>query len=215
MQSALDPRRGGERLDLVRRAFAVERFTIAWMVIEFGVAIYAGIAAHSLALIAFSLDSLVEIGHAGVLMWRLRTELELGADFPEAVEERAARTGGWILAGLATYIGVSAVWELIHHGGAGFSVPGLAISVLSIPFMWILAREKYRLADALGSRALRGDATESVSCSYLSFVVIAALAAQALFGAWWIDGVASLAAVYFIAREAREGLTGETCCDDD
>lgn len=203
------------RRNLVAIAFRLEWSTIAWMLVEFGVALYAGIAAHSLALIAFSLDSLIEIGHAGVLMWRLRTELKLGSEFPEAVERRAARIGGWILAVLAAYIVIGAVWELWHRQGAEFSVPGLVVTAIAIPMMYWLSRAKYRLADGLGSRALRGDAAESASCLYLSVTIVVALIAQVLFGAWWIDGVASLFIAYFVAREAREGFEdddcGETC----
>ena len=179
------------------------------MLIEFGVALYAGILAHSLALIAFSLDSLIEIGHAGVLMWRLHAELRLASEFPEAIERRAARIGGWILAGLAAYIAVGAVWELWHRQGAEFSAPGLAVTLAAIPLMYFLARAKYRLADRLGSPALRGDAAETASCLYLSITIVVALVAQAILGFWWIDGAASLVIAVFIAREAREGFETE------
>ncbi len=83
----------------------------------------------------------------------------------------------------------------------------------------MLARRKLRLAEALGSRALRADAVESIACGWLAFVVVAALAAQfalarLAFPTWWIDPVASLAIVWFLLREAREAWSGEDCCDD-
>lgn len=204
-----------QRVSIIRSALRLEAWTIMWMVVEFGVALYAGITAHSVALIAFSLDSLIEMVHAGVLMWRLNTELVQGKEFPEALEARTARIGGAILALLAVYITVNAGWELWHHRGAEFSLPGLLITLAAIPIMIRIASKKYHYADALGSQALRGDAAESASCWYLSVVVVIALILQALVGAWWIDGVASLGVVYFIAREAKEGLEGGCHdCDD-
>lgn len=179
------------------------------MLVEFAVALYAGITAHSLALIAFSLDSLIEMSHSGVLMWRLHTELRLGSAFPEAIEQRAARTGGLILAVLALYIVIGAAWELWHRQGAEFSTAGLTITVIAIPFMYFLSRAKYDLADRLSSRALRGDAAESASCLYLSVTIVVALLGQLIFRAWWIDGAASLLIALFVAREAREGLYGD------
>ena len=80
--------------------------------------------------------------------------------------------------------------------------------------MYWLARRKLRLADVLGSRALRADAVESIACGWLAFVVVAALIAQAALGSGWIDPVASLAIVWFLAREAGEAWRGEDCCCD-
>mgnify|MGYP001183747122 CR=1 FL=1 len=202
------------RASLVGRAFRLEWSTIGWMLIEFGVALYAGIMAHSLALIAFSLDSLIEIGHAGLLIWRLNTELRLGADFPEAIERRASRIGAWILAGLALYIAIGALWEFWHHQSAEFSTLGLGVTLVAIPLMYFLSRVKYGLADRLGSRALRGDAAESASCLYLSITIVIALIAQSFLGFWWIDAAASLIIAFFVAREAREGFEDEECGGD-
>ena len=179
---------------------------MGWMAVECAVALYAGITAHSLALIAFSLDSLIEIGHAGVLMWRLHSELLLGSEFPEAVERRTARIGAWILAALALYIGVSAAWQLSKRQGAEFSAPGFAVTLIAIPMMYWLSRAKYSLADSLRSLALRGDAAESASCLYLSTTIVIALVAQFFLGAWWIDCVAALLVAVFVAREALEAF---------
>ena len=77
--------------------------------------------------------------------------------------------------------------------------------------MRYLARRKLGIAETIGSRALRADAMEAVACGWLSFVVVATLAAQWLFGAWWIDSVGSLAIVYFLVREGREALSGDEC----
>ena len=79
--------------------------------------------------------------------------------------------------------------------------------------MYVLSRRKLELAQQLGSRALRADAIESITCGWLAFVVVAALAAQILFGAWWVDAIASLAIVYVLIREGRGAWKGEEHCD--
>jgi divalent metal cation (Fe/Co/Zn/Cd) transporter len=93
-----------------------------------------------------------------------------------------------------------------------FSWPGLLVSVIAIPLMWFFSRRKLRLADALGSRALRSDAIESIACGWLSFIVLIGMLAQFVLGAWWIDSVTSLALVWFLLKEGREAWEGE---DDD
>ena len=148
------------RSDLVRRAFRLEWLTAAWMAVEAAVAIGSGISAQSLSLIAFGADSLIELASAGVLLWRLTIELRQGAEFPEAVERRASNTAGALLFALAAYVVASAAYGLWAREGQEFSATGLALVVLAIPVMWFLASAKIRLADQIGSQALRADAIE-------------------------------------------------------
>jgi divalent metal cation (Fe/Co/Zn/Cd) transporter len=93
-----------------------------------------------------------------------------------------------------------------------FSWPGLAVAVLAIPVMRLLARGKLDLATRLDSRALRADAVESLTCFWLSVVVVVGLVCNLLFGVWWIDAVTSLGILWFVVREAREAWEGEDCC---
>jgi len=180
------------------------------MLIEAAVAIGSGIAAHSLSLIAFGADSLIELVSAGVLLWRLNVELRHGAEFPEKVEHRASRIGGVLLFALAAYVVANAAYGLWRREGQEFSTPGLAIAVLAIPIMWWLARAKMRVAAQIGSRALRADAVESITCGYLSGVVVLGLIAQLLMpGWWWVDSVASLAIVLLLVKEGREAWEGQ------
>jgi divalent metal cation (Fe/Co/Zn/Cd) transporter len=108
-----------------------------------------------------------------------------------------------LLFALAAYVVAAAGWSLWRGGGQAFSWPGLTIALLSIPIMVVLARRKLALADQLGSAALRADAAESVACLWLSLVVVVGLFAQLAFGGWWIDGVTSLAIVWFLVKEGR------------
>jgi divalent metal cation (Fe/Co/Zn/Cd) transporter len=202
------------RAAMINQAFRLEYLTLAWMMLEAGVAIGSGIAAGSLALIAFGVDSLIELASACVLVWRLTVELRHGQTFAERAERIASRIGGALLFALAAYVVVSAGWKLWTQQGAEFSLPGLVISVLAIPIMYFLSRRKLRVASALGSSALRADAVESIKCGWLAFVVVGALMAQFLIGAWWVDPLASLGVVWFVIREGREAWEGEKCCDD-
>jgi divalent metal cation (Fe/Co/Zn/Cd) transporter len=202
------------RAAMVERAFRLEYLTLAWMMVEAAVAIGSGLAAGSLTLTAFGIDSLIELASATVLLWRLTVELRNGQSFAEDAERTAARVGGALLFALAAYVVASAGWKLWTRDGAEFSLPGLIVSVLAIPIMSFLSRRKLRVAEALGSRALRADAVESITCGWLAFVVVGALIAQFLFGAWWLDAVASLGIVWFLVREGREAWEGDECCDD-
>jgi divalent metal cation (Fe/Co/Zn/Cd) transporter len=180
------------------------------MLIEAAVAIASGAAANSRSLIAFGADSLIELASAGVLLWRLDVEMRRGAEFPETVEQRASRIGGALLFVLAAYVVASAAYGLWVREGQEFSTPGLVIAVLAIPVMWWLARAKMRVADQIGSRALRADAIESITCGYLSGIVVLGLIAQFLMpGWWWIDSVASLAIVVLLIKEGREAWEDE------
>ncbi|HTC08694.1 MAG TPA: cation transporter [Acetobacteraceae bacterium] len=183
------------------------------MLIEGVVAIGAGVAAGSLTLMAFGLDSAIELASAGVLIWRLTIELRHGQVFSERAERTASRIGGALLFALAAYIVAGAGWSLWTRHGETFSLPGLIVVILAMPIMTVLARRKIAIATQLGSRAMRADAAESITCGWLSLVVVIGLLADLVLGASWVDAVTSLAIVGFVVKEAREAWSGEDCCD--
>jgi len=198
-----------ERVALIRKAFRLEYVTLAWMVVEAGVAIRAGVVARSITLLAFGIDSLIELASAVLLIWRLTVELKRGQSFAESAERAASRIGGILLFGLSAYVVVAAGWGLWTREGQAFSWAGLVVSSAAIPIMWVLWRRKLRIAAALGSRALRADAVESITCGWLSFAVVIGLMAQLVLGAWWIDSVTSLVIVCLLVKEGREAWSAE------
>lgn len=200
-----------DRLPLIREAFRLEWLTIGWMTIEAAVSIGAGIFAGSLVVLAFGLDSLIELASAGVLMWRLSVELRHGRRFSERAELIASRIGGALLFALAAYVTVASLWRLYTGVGEAFSWPGFIVALIAIPAMRYLSYRKIAIAEKIGSRALRADAMEAVTCGWLSFVVVISLAAQWLTGAWWIEGAGSLAIVWFLVKEGREAWSGDDC----
>ena len=197
------------RAELIERAFRLEWITAGWMVVEAAVAIGSGIAARSLTLTAFGVDSVIELLSACLLLWRLRVELRERETFSEATERTAGRVGAVLLGALSIYVVASAAWSLWLGAGQEFSALGLALALLAIPIMAVLATAKRRLADAIGSAALRADAIESAACLYLSCVVVISLLAQWAIGAWWIDGVGALALAPFLIKEAHEAWAGD------
>lgn len=201
-----------DRAALIQQAFLLEWLTVAWMVIEAVVAIGSGVIAGSVPLTAFGLDSVIELLSAGVLLWRLRDELRRGEELSARAERIASRTGGVLLFVLAAYIVVGAAWSLWTRRGGEFSIPGLAIAAAALPMMYVLARRKLDVARRLGSRAMRADAIESMTCGWLSLVVVVGLVAHVLLAAWWIDAVTSLGIVWFVLKEAHEAWRGDECC---
>ncbi|HYA74316.1 MAG TPA: cation transporter [Roseiarcus sp.] len=182
------------------------------MTVEAVVAIGSGLTANNLVLTAFGLDSVIELASAGVLMWRLTVELGRGERFSEEAEKTASRIAGGLLLILAAYVTIAAAWSLWTRTGEAFSWPGLIVAVAAIPSMRYLADRKIAVAEKLGSRALRADAMEAVTCGWLSFVVVVSLSLQWAIGAWWIDGVGSLAVVWLLVKEGREAWSGRECC---
>jgi divalent metal cation (Fe/Co/Zn/Cd) transporter len=211
-RSAQEIANAPKRAKLVREAFRLEWLTISWMILEAAIAIGAGVAAHSLLLIAFGIDSFIELFSASVLIWRLYVELRRGRSLSEKAERQAGRFAGGLLFALAVYVVTAAAFGLWRHQGAEFSMLGLLMAVAAIPIMYVLARRKLLLAEALRSRALRADAAEGFACSWLSLAVVVGLAAQRTVGAWWVDPVASLTIVYFLIKEAQEAWRAEDCC---
>jgi divalent metal cation (Fe/Co/Zn/Cd) transporter len=204
-----------ERTVLIHKAFRLEWLTVAWMAIEALVAIASGMTTSSLTLTAFGFDSVIELVSAGVLIWRLTDELRRGEEFSKRAERIASRSGGALLFALVVYIVLGAAWSLWTHHGGEFSVAGLIVAAVAMPIMYVLARRKVDVARQLGSRAMRADAIESITCGWLSLVVVMGLVANLLLAAWWVDALTSLAIVWFVVKEAREAWSGDDCCSDE
>ena len=198
------------RVHRVRAAFALEVFTVAYMMFEAAAALGIGIATRSVSLETFGLDSLIEIASALVLVWRLRAEQRgEGDDRVEFIERRATRLVGWTLLALAAYILFQSLYSLITRAQPEASVWGIALAVASLVLMPIMAKLKLHYAERIGSRALRADGFETIACAYLSFTLLLGLSANYLLSWWWADSLAALVMLYLIVREAREALSGD------
>jgi divalent metal cation (Fe/Co/Zn/Cd) transporter len=200
----------GDRGALLDRALRLEYITLGWNLIEGVVAVAAALAAGSVALLGFGIDSFVESTSGSILIWRLLAERR-GADEErvEHVERRAQRLVAISLLLLAAYITWDSVSSLLAGDRPEVSVVGIALGLASIGVMWWLAREKHRVGEALGSRAMHADAFQTDACFWLSVFLVVGIGLNALFGWWWADPLAALGMVFFIGREAREAWYGE------
>jgi divalent metal cation (Fe/Co/Zn/Cd) transporter len=129
-------------------------------------------------------------------------------------ERIALRTIGACFLALAAYVLFDAASALWRREQPGESVLGIVIACGSLIVMPMLARAKRRVAAQLESRALTAEAKQTELCTYLSAILLAGLALNALFGWWWADPVAGLAMVPIIAWEGVEALRGRTVCAD-
>lgn len=197
-----------ERDSFKRRGLRLVWIGEAWNGFEaIGAFVFAGVSA-SLALLAFGLDSIVEVFAGLVLIWRLRGEWTGREE--AAAERRALRIVGLTFFVLAIYISAQAVATLLgYFPEARPSVPGIALVIASAIAMTFLFVGKSRIARRLGSRALRAEAVESLVCDVQDLTVLAGLALNAWFGWWWADPVAAFALVPLLLLEGREALSGE------
>src|SRR6266576_457817 len=209
------------RSDDVRLALLLTYITLGWMTVEGAASLLLGWASKSLLLEAFGIDSVIELFSASVLLWRLRIEASGRADEArvEAVEHRSSRLVGYTLYFLVAYVVFNSGYGLFispRVTDTHESAWGILIGLVAKIGMPILAGYKLKVAARLNSRALRADAIESITCGYLSVVLMVGLAATRLLGWWWLDSVAALALIPFLIKEAREAARGECCaaCND-
>lgn len=203
---------GEGRRRLVTRSRRLNLATLAYNALEGIVAIAAGAAAGSVALIGFGIDSGIELCASGAALWRLSADADVTRR--AAVERASHRIIGALFMVLALYVSVDAGSALWHGEAPSESPVGIALAAASVIIMPLLARAKRRVGVELGSRALTAEAQQTTLCMYLSAILLAGLVLNAWLGWWWADPVAALAMVPIIAREGVDGLRGQPTCDD-
>ena len=207
-----------QRQKRIRVAIRLEIITIAWMLMEAAGSIISGVVANSMLLMAFGMDSVIELASALLLYWRLAKEANDEPDeleHMEAIETKASRISGYMLLCLSVYVVLQSCAGLIYHHKAEPSYIGLTIAVIAALGMPVLAKAKIRIAEKIGSKALRADAMETITCGYLSWVLLTGLLFNILFHLWWLDNVAALVLVPFLINEGREAINGECSCHAD
>jgi divalent metal cation (Fe/Co/Zn/Cd) transporter len=196
------------RLRLARRARLLSWLSLAWMTVEGTVAILAGLAAGSVALIGFGLDSAIEGFASVVIVWRFT-----GARvFSAAAETRAQKLVAVQFFVLAPYVGVESVRALVDGERPDETLIGIMLALGSVVFMPVLGIAKQRLADQLGSAATKGEGRQNMLCAYLAGALLIGLLGNALLGAWWLDPVVGLLIASVAVKEGREAWRGEGCC---
>jgi divalent metal cation (Fe/Co/Zn/Cd) transporter len=200
-----------DRSALALRGKRLEYITILWNVLEGLIAVIAGAMAGSISLVAFGIDSFIEVTSGGALLWRMATDAD--ANRREKREKLSLRIVGICFLALAVYVAYEAITDLAGRRAPDRSIPGIALAVASVIAMPLLARAKRRVGRQLGSAAMAADAMQTQFCTYLSAILLAGLLLNAAFGLWWADPAAALVMVPLIAKEGVEAVQGKTCCD--
>jgi divalent metal cation (Fe/Co/Zn/Cd) transporter len=200
----------GERARLLRRARMLAWAGIAWHVAEFAIALVAGLAAGSIALIGFGLDSAIEAAAGLVVVWLFATRRAGSA----SAERRAQQLIAASFLVLAAYLGAEAVHALVSGREPDASWAGIALAAVTAPTMPLLARAKTRLARQLGSQAAVSEGAQTMLCAYLSLALLLGLGANALLGWWWADPVTALMIAGVALREGIGSWKGGAgaCC---
>src|ERR1700730_5185622 len=198
---------GAKRSGLIRRARTLSILTIGWMTVEAGVAVAAALAAGSVALLGFGLDSLIELASATTILWLYSG----GRDDSAAAERRAQQVVAICFAALGLYLAFDAITALAGNSHPHVSWPGAVVSASAILVMPMLARAKGRVATQLGSGATAGDAAQSWLSAIIAAAALVSIVANAVLGWWWLDPIAGLGIAGLAVREGREAWAGEVC----
>jgi divalent metal cation (Fe/Co/Zn/Cd) transporter len=187
-----------------RAVLTLQALTLGWMLIECCAALAAALHSHSVSLLAFGSDSLVELLSAAtvLLQWSPRVRL---------APSQATRFCGLLLYALAAVVTVLAIAGLLLHEQPESSRLGIAVTVGALLLMPMLAYKKRRLAHKTGNGALRADAVQSATCAYLAALTLSGLCLRALFGVPWLDPIAALCTVPLLLVEGRRARRGIAC----
>jgi divalent metal cation (Fe/Co/Zn/Cd) transporter len=201
----LSPQRYGE---LARRVRLLSWLSLAAMSVEGVVAIAAGAAAGSIALVGFGLDSAIEGFASVIIIWRFT-----GARvFSQLAEDRAQKLVAVQFFLLAPYVAFESVRALAGGEHAAVSVPGIALAVFSLVTMPLLGAAKQRLADRIGSAATKGEGRQNMLCAYLAGALLVGLLGNAIAGVWWLDPLVGLLIAGVAVKEGAEAWRGDGCC---
>lgn len=197
---------GARRMVLTRRIRRLVTATIACNVMEAVIAVIAGGAASSAALIAFGLDSLIEVASAVAVAW------QFSAPDPQSRERAALRVIALSFFALAGYVTFTSVRDLSGSGQAHPSPVGIALAAVSLVVMPLLSHLQRRAGRALGSISVVADSHQTLLCTYLSAVLLVGLLVDALFGWTWADPVTALVIAAVALQEGRQVWRGQHCC---
>jgi divalent metal cation (Fe/Co/Zn/Cd) transporter len=196
---------------LAKRARTLSWLSLAWMTVEGAVAIAAGLAASSIALIGFGLDSAIEGFASVIIVWRFTGRRMFSA----SAERRAQKLVAIQFFLLAPYVAVESLRAVIGGEHPGESWVGIGLAISSVILMPMLGIAKQRLADQLGSPATKGEGRQNMLCAYLAGALLLGLLGNALAGAWWLDPTVGLLIAAVAVKEGREAWRGEGCCVAD
>lgn len=195
-----------DKARLGRRAQLLAATAVTYNVVEAIIAITAGLAAGSVALVSFGLDSVVEVSSGLIILWQFRHRM------PETRERQALRLMAFSFFALAAYVAFESTRALISGHEPDSSPVGIGLAAASLVIMPFLSWAQRRTGKALGSNAVVADSTQTLLCTYLSAVLLVGLVLNATLGWSWADPLAGLIIAAIALKEGREAWRGEGCC---
>jgi divalent metal cation (Fe/Co/Zn/Cd) transporter len=198
-----------ERRKLEQKARLLAWGGVGYHLIEAAIAVGAGLAAGSIALIGFGADSLIESLAGLVVLW-LFTGARLGSHLAERRAQQLIALSFFVL---AVYVGVESLRSLVGGHEPNASWLGIGLAAFTAPTMPLLAAWKRRVGRKLNSPAAVKEASQTQLCAYLSIALLVGLGANALFGLWWMDPTAALVIAAVAVKEGQESWRGDGCCE--
>ncbi len=195
------------RRRLGRRAQVLAATSVLYNAAEAVIAVAAGTAASSIALVGFGLDSVVEMSSGLVILWQFRHPL------PESRERQAMRLIAVSFFLLAAYVTAQSLGALLDGGDASPSRVGIALAAVSLVVMPALSWAQRRTGRALASGSVVADSKQTLLCTYLSAVLLIGLVTNATLGWSWVDPLVGLVIAAVAAREGIQCWRGDACCD--
>lgn len=195
-----------DRARLGRRAQVLAGASVAYNAIECVIAVAAGIAAGSVALVGFGLDSIVEVSSGLIILWQFRHRM------PESRERVALRLMALSFFALAAYVTFESARSLLGGAEPDPSPVGIGLAAASLVIMPFLSWAQRRTGRALGSSTVVADSTQTLLCTYLSAVLLVGLVLNATLGWGWADPLAGLVIAAVAIKEGRASWRGEACC---
>jgi len=196
---------------LAKQARTLSWISLAWMTVEGGVALAAGVVASSIALVGFGLDSAIEGFASVIIVWRFTGRRM----FSGRAEQRAQKLVAVQFFLLAPYVAIESTRALIAAEHPDESWAGIGLAVSSVVLMPMLGIAKQRLADQLGSAATKGEGRQNMLCAYLAAALLVGLVGNAAVGAWWLDPAVGLLIAGLAVKEGRDAWRGQGCCVAD
>lgn len=201
-----------EIADKYRLGLLLSYVTVGYNIVEGIISVVVGAATGSVALVGFGLDSFIESLSGSVMIWRLSKHGKISHEEEEAVEARAANLVGATFFILAAYILYEAIGRLIDREAPDASLVGIVVAVLSLLVMPWLAYLKNKTGKEAGIHSLVADSKQTFVCVLMSVALLVGVAANYIFGIWWLDPIAALFFVIILVKEGYSAIKNKDLC---
>jgi divalent metal cation (Fe/Co/Zn/Cd) transporter len=198
-----------QRATLIRRIKLISWLSLVWMLAEAVIGVFAGVAANSIALIGWGIDSTIEGIASLVIIWRF-TGTRIDSDDAEVLARKVVAVSFFLL---APYIIVEATRHLATGNEAQPSWVGVGLAISAVILMPLFGYAKKHIGSKLNSAATTGEGTQNILCAYLSVAILIGLAANTLFGYWWADPIVALLVAIVAIQAGISTWRGENCYD--